>query len=181
MYDLTPRIIIEPHIDRHTDQSIRRGLCVCFPADVEFYSKTRSWNQYEPSITAVVERDGEVVAHAAAIDTEIRVGTATVRVAGIMNVFVLPGYRQRGLATGVIQAALEEAERQGFDMGLLFCESRLEPVYRNGGWVRITGRCITRVVGGRELPLRENIISMYYPLRERTLPTGDIHLRGNEW
>ena len=178
---MAPRIIIEPHIDRRTDQSIRLGLCICFPDDVEFYSKTRAWNQYDPSITAVVERDGEVVAHAAAIDTEIRVGTRAVRVAGIMNVFVLPGHRQQGLATEVIQAALEEAECQGFDVGLLFCKSWLEPVYRNGDWEKITGRHITRVVGGRELPLRENIISMYYPLKLQTLPPGDIHLQGNEW
>jgi GNAT superfamily N-acetyltransferase len=180
-YWVAPRIIIEPHIDRRTDQSIRLGLCICFPDDVEFYSKTRGWNQYDPSITTVVERDGEVVAHAAAIDTEIRVGTRMVRIAGIMNVFVLPEYRQQGLATEVIQAALEEAERQGFDVGLLFCKSWLEPVYRNGDWIKITGRHITRFVGGRELPLRGNIISMYYPLRERTLPPGDIHLQGNEW
>ena len=180
-YELTPRVIIEPHIDRRTDQSIRLGLCICYPDDVEFYSKTRGWNQYDPYITTVVEWDDRVVAHAAAIDQSITVGRQVVRVAGIMNVFVLPGYRKKGLATEVVRAALEEAERQGFDMGLLFCKSWLESVYSGAGWKKITGRRITRAVGRRELPLRENIISMYYPLKLKTLPPGDINLRGNEW
>jgi GNAT superfamily N-acetyltransferase len=178
---LTPRIIIEPHIDRRTDQSIRLGLCICFPDDVEFYSKTRGWNQYDPYITAVVERDNRVVAHAAAIDKGIAVGRHTLRAAGIMNVFVLPGYRNQGLAAVVVRAALEEAERQEFDMGLLFCKSRLEYMYSGAGWRKIKDRHITRVVGNSELPLRPHIISMCYPLKLKTLPPGDIHLRGNEW
>ena len=178
---MTPRIINEPHIDRRTDQSIRHGLCICFPADVEFYSKTRGWNQYDPHITAVMERNNRVVAHAAAINKRIRVGGKTLRVAGIMNVFVIPEYREQGLATEVVRTALDEAERQGFDMGLLFCKSRLEQVYITTGWKRITGRSATRVVSDRELPLRKHIILMYYPLRLKTLPPGDIQLRGNEW
>lgn len=178
---MIPRIINEPHIDRRTDQSIRHGLCICFPADVEFYSKTRGWNQYDPHITTVVERGNRVVAHAAAIDKSIMVGEETLRVAGIMNVFVIPEYRKQGLATEVVRAALDEAEQQGFDMGLLFCKSWLESVYRSTGWKRITDRSITRVVSDRELPLRKHIILMYYPLRLKTLPPGDIHLRGNDW
>ncbi len=180
-YELTPRIIIEPHIDRRTDQSIRLGLCICFPDDVEFYSKTRGWNQYDPYITAVVERDKRVVAHATVIDKSITVGRQVVRVAGIMNVFVLSEYRKQGLATEVVRAALEEAERQGFDMGLLFCKAWLESVYSGAGWKKISDRHITRVVGRRELTLRENIISVYYPLKLQSLPPGDIHLRGNDW
>jgi predicted N-acetyltransferase YhbS len=180
-YQLTPRIIIEPHIDRQTDQSIRLGLCICYPDDVDFYSKTRGWNQYDPYITTVVERDNRVVAHAAAIDKSIAVGRRVVRVAGIMNVFVLPEYRRQEFATEVVRAALEEARRQGFDMGLLFCKSGLEPLYSGAGWKIITDRCITRVVGNRELPPCKQIISMYYPLKLKTLPPGDIHLRGNEW
>ena len=179
--ELTPRVIIEPYIDRRTDQSIRLGLCICFPDDVEFYSKTRGWNQYDPYITAVVERDERVVAHATAIDKSITVGRQVVQVAGIMNVFVLPEYRRQGLATEVARAALVEAERQGFDMGLLFCKSGLEPVYSGAGWKKISDRHITRVVAKRELPLRKHIISMYYPLKLKILPPGDIHLRGNEW
>jgi GNAT superfamily N-acetyltransferase len=178
---LTPRVINEPHIDRKTDQSIRHGLCVCFPADVEFYSKTRGWNQYDPHITTVIEHENRAVAHAAAIDKPILVGRNVIRAAGIMNVFVLPGYRKKGLASVVVRAALSEAELQGFDIGLLFCKTWLEQVYETAGWKRIDGRSITRVVAGKELPLRTHIISLYYPLRMKALPSGDIHLSGNEW
>ena len=177
---LTPRVINEPHIDRKTDQSIRHGLCVCFPDDVEFYSKTRGWNQYDPHITTVLEQGGRVIAHAAAIDKTIMVGDKALRAAGIMNVFVLPGFRNKGYAHVVLRAALDEAERQGFDIGFLFCKKWLEQVYKTSGWKKVTGP-VTRVVAGRERPLRRHIIALYYPLRMKTLPPGDIHLRGNEW
>ena len=177
---LTPRVINEPHIDRKTDQSIRHGLCVCFPDDVEFYSKTRGWNQYDPHITTVLEQGGRVIAHAAAIDKTIMVGDKVLRAAGIMNVFVLPGFRKKGYAHVALRAALDEAARQGFDIGFLFCKKWLEGLYGLAGW-KIIKRPVTRVVAGRERPLRRHIVSLYYPLRMKTLPPGDIHLRGNEW
>jgi predicted N-acetyltransferase YhbS len=148
---------------------------------VEFYSKTRGWNQYDPHITTVIQQGNRVIAHAAAIDKLIRIGSDSVRAAGVMNVFVLPAHRNNGYANIVVRAALEEALAQGFGIGLLFCKKWLEQVYRNTGWHRINGRSITRIVAERELPLREHIISMYYPLRMKTLPAGDIHLEGNEW
>ena len=168
-------------MDRETDQSIRHGLCICFPDDVEFYSKTRGWNQYDPHITTVIQQGNRVIAHAAAIDKRIQIGTVSVRAAGVMNVFVLPAHRNSGLAHVVVRAALDEAQEQGFDIGLLFCKKWLEQVYTRTGWHRIKDRSITRVVAGKELPLREHIICMYVPLRMKTLPAGNIHLEGNEW
>jgi GNAT superfamily N-acetyltransferase len=98
-----------------------------------------------------------------------------------MNVFVLPDYRKKGLANLVVGAALAEAEKQGFHIGLLFCKHWLERVYQTAGWQRIENRTITRVVAGKTHPLREHIISMYCPLNMKTLPSGNIDLHGNEW
>jgi len=175
------RIILESDVDVRTDQLIRDGLCICFPEDTSVYSKTRAWNGYDPAINAVIERRGKVIAHAAAIDKNIIVGSRNLRVAGIMNVYVLFRYRKRGLAGRVVDAALHEAALQGYDLGLLFCKAWLETVYAKLGWKKITDRAITRVVEGRELPMREHIVSMYYPIRLEELPPGDIHLQGNEW
>jgi len=175
-------VFVEPFIDRYTDQSIKNGLCICFHEDIEVYSKTRSWNGYDPYLTVVLARKREVVAHAAVIDTEILVGKLKIRVAGIMNVFVLPAYRNRGFAGRVMNASMREAAHRDFhQIGLLFCKSELEGVYLISGWKTLVNRKITRVVRGRELPMRENIIAMYYPLRQKEPPPGDIHLQGNEW
>jgi GNAT superfamily N-acetyltransferase len=174
-------VFVEPFIDRNTDQSIKDGLCICFPEDIEVYSKTRSWNGYDPCLSVVLARKREVVAHAAVIDTEILFGKLKIRVAGIMNVFVLPAYRNRGLAARVMNASIREAAYRDFHLGLLFCKSELEGVYRISGWRTLVNRNITRVVSGRELPMRDNIIAMYYPLRQKEPPSGDIHLQGNEW
>ncbi len=113
----------EPFIDRFTDQSIKDGLCICFPEDIEVYSKTRSWNEYNPHLTVVKARKRQVVAHAAVIDTEVLFGKLKICVAGIMNVFVLPAYRNRGLAVKVMNASMREAAHRDFQLGLLFCKS----------------------------------------------------------
>ena len=60
-------------------------------------------------------------------------------------------------------------------------ETWLERVYLKAGWKTIKNRNIFRVVNGKEHPLRENIITMYYPLTLSNLPPGDINLKGNEW
>jgi GNAT superfamily N-acetyltransferase len=174
-------VFVEPFIDENTDQSIKDGLCICFPEDIAEYSETRSWNGYDPYLTVVLVRKRKVVAHAAVIDTEIRVGTSKIRIAGIMNVFVLPALRNRGLAGRVMNASVREAAYRDFYFGLLFCKSELEDVYLVSGWKTLENRAITRVVGGRNLPMRKNIIAMYHPLRQKEPPPGDIHLQGNEW
>jgi GNAT superfamily N-acetyltransferase len=175
------KVILDEDVDPVTDRAIKRGLCTAFPADVAVYRKTRAWNGYDPAINAVIMESDRVVAHAAAIDKIISLGRSEVRAAGIMNVFVLPEYRNRGLARRVVDAAMAEASRQDYDCGLLFCKEWLEKVYEPMGWKTISGRTITRVVKGRELPMREHIIAMFFPLRLRELPPGDIHLLGNEW
>jgi predicted N-acetyltransferase YhbS len=175
------RVIHEPHIDERTDREIKRGLCVCFPEDEAVYSKTRGWNGYDPAITVVVESEGDVVAHASVIDKVIRVGTHEVRAAGVMNVYVLPGYRGRGLVSTAVSAGMDEALGQGYDLGLLFCKSQLSSLYEGAGWLPINDRLITKVVEGREQSMRENIVSLYVPLGLQTLPPGDIYLQGDEW
>ena len=65
------RTIDEDLIDVRTDRLIKQGLCICFPEDIAVYSKTRAWNDYNPSFSVVIEKNNAVIAHAAIIEKTI--------------------------------------------------------------------------------------------------------------
>lgn len=179
---MTLRVIPESEMEPATDRSIRDGLCACFPPDVAVFSKTRAWHGSAPLFSVVVEDDGAVVAHAGVVDRVVKVGEELLRVAGIQNVFVLPAGRGRGLCDRVMEAAMEEAARRGFDAGLLFCVPDLEKVYRRVGWRLLATREAVRVDDdGREIPLPAKNIAMWLPLGRGDFPEGRIHLQGNDW
>lgn len=165
------------------DQAIRRALCVCFPPDVDVFSRTRAWHGSGPAYSAVLlDADGEPVAHAGVVDRTIDAGGEGLRVAGIQNVYVLPVWRGRDLSNQVLAAAMQEAAARGFDAGLLFCVPELARVYVPGGWKPLPETPVTRIdATGAEVPIPGKNVVMFYPLRVKTFPRGPIHLRGNDW
>ena len=178
---MKPQLINDNDIPPSLDEEIRAGLAACFPADAAVLSKTRAWHDSTPEYIAVL-RDGErVIAHAAVVNRTITVAGAPLRVAGVQGVFVLPGYRGKGLCDEALYAAMTEAMRRGFDYGMLFCLPSLAKVYARCGWQDLGEREAVRVEDGRELPLPEKNIAMFYPIRVVSFPEGFIHLRGNDW
>ncbi len=197
------RIVNEEDIDARLDAEIRRGLVLCFPSDADVFATTRAWHGSAPSFSAVLEEGGTVVAHLGVVDRIIRVGTQpgacgtgvspvrakdaangpqSIRVAGLQNVCVLSEHRGRGLVDRVLDAAMAEARRRGFDDGLLFCVPELEKVYARCGWRTLPGVPVTRIDDtGREVGLPGRNIAMYYPLARESFPPGPIHLQGNDW
>jgi len=180
---MDPRIVLEAEIDAALDQAIRDGLCRCFPDDCEVFSRTRAWHGSGPAWSVVVEGDdGRVIAHVGIVDRTITAGGQPVRVAGIQNVFVVPEGRGKGLCDLVMNAAMVEAGRRGFDVGLLYCVPNLEKVYARCGWRLLPRERIIRVdENGKEIALPEKNIAMFHPLKLAVFPTGEIHLRGNDW
>lgn len=176
------RVIDEADVTPDLDRRIRAGLCTCFPKDVAVFTHTRQWHGTGPAFSVIMEDADFIAAHVGIVDRAITVGEQPLRVAGIQNVFVLPAYRGRGLGDQVLQAGLDEAQRRGFDAGLLFCTAKLIPVYARSGWQLIDERATLRVdEAQREVPLPPDNRAMYHPLRLRTFPSGAIHLRGNDW
>ena len=193
---MEPRIVDESSMPPELDAAIRRGLCLSFPKDAEHFRLGRDWHGSGPAYSVVVldavpvvavpvgrqaTASPEVVAHAGVVDRVIDAGGVPVRVAGVLNVFVVPSQRGRGLVHRVMSAAMAEAARRGFDCGLLFCVPELQKVYERTGWILLPPAQITRVAEGRELPLPEGNIAMFLPLARPDFPSGDIHLRGNDW
>jgi hypothetical protein len=81
-----------------------------------------------------------------------------------------------------MSAALEEARHRGLDFGLLFCAPDIGRKYARQGWQLLEGRSVTRIdEEGRPQPLPPKNVTMFYLLAGRSLPSGDLHLLGNDW
>lgn len=181
---LTPRIVDETAMTAGLDQAIRSGLCRCFAKDAAVFSQTRAWHGSAPAFSAIIEVGQAVIAHVGVVDRVISIGGRSFRVGGVQNVFVASEYRGRGLSNVVMTAAMQQAAGRGLDMGLLFCQPKIQSVYDRGGWQLLSGRTIYRVdEHGTELPLPASNVAMYFPLKSglAALPDGDVHLQGNDW
>lgn len=179
---MTPRVVPESSLTTNEDVAIRAALCLCFPADEAVFSQTRAWHGTSPTWSVLVNGDNCIVAHVGVVEREILVGAERIRVAGIQNVLVLPDYRKTTLFRQVMSTAMEEAERRELDIGMLFCTRDLARVYAGLGWRLWKAGQVLRVdEHGLFQPLPDYNLMMFYPLRRRDVPAGDIHLLGNDW
>jgi hypothetical protein len=81
----------------------------------------------------------------------------------------------------MMSVAMEEAKRRSFDAGLLFCLNQLETVYGRMGWSKIDAAVyITDDKEDKTLIPAKNI-TMFYPLKAKQFPAGDIDLVGTDW
>lgn len=181
--DILFSIIAEEDILPELDRSIRETLVMCFPADREYYQQ-RSWWHCTP-LYRVLGRNKEdvIVAHTAIVERSVVVGPTLfkIRVAGVQSFCILPAYRGRGLSDKMMSLALEEAQRRGFDAGLLFCQRHLETVYGRMGWSRLNAAVYMLDSEKNKTPIPARNISMFYPLKVKQLPPGDIDLAGTDW
>lgn len=180
-HDAVLQVLEEESIDVALDGQIRRSLCLSFPNDAAHFSRSRSWHGSSPAYSVILRQEQDVIAHVGVVDRTISAGSRALRVAGVMNVFVLPSHRGRHLVERVMRAAMQEAQRRGMDIGLLFCLPSLIPLYARMQWRDAPGHEVVRTEGGRDLPLPPGNIAMYFPLRLAELPPGTLHLRGNDW
>ncbi len=176
-------VIDESEMTPEMDAGIREGLCECFPADADVFSRTRAWHGSLASWSILLrEPSGHIVAHTGVVDRKILAGDVPLHVAGIQNVFVLPDQRGKGLSDRVMVAAMKEAAAGHYDCGLLFCVPELEKVYARCGWKRLADVPVIRINERRmEVPIPGKNIAMFYPLKVTEFPAGRIHLQGNDW
>jgi GNAT superfamily N-acetyltransferase len=176
-------VVGEDKISPGLDHAIRKTLVVCFPADREYF-QVRSWWHCVPIYRILGRDDGDsIVTHVAVVERTVVVGQSLskVRVAGVQGFCVLPGYRGTGLSDRMMSIAIREANRRGFDAGLLFCQEKLQTVYGRMGWRKLDSDVYMSddKEGKRLIPTKN--ITMYYPIGTRQFPPGDIDLAGTDW
>lgn len=175
------RIVDESDLSPEEDAAIRHGLCLAFPKDAHVFSQTRAWHGSGPSFSALLESDGAILAHVGVVDRTVRVGDLSFRAAGVQNVYSLPNARGRGLAKKALACAMGAAAERGYDIGLLFCVPELEAYYAGDGWRFAPVEGVVRLEDGRPLPLPKDNIAMFLPFRLDGIPSGVLHLCGNDW
>lgn len=177
-----PKIIYESEIDGELDAIIRKNLCICFPWDKQYYEKSRPWHGLTPAYTALIEKDSNIIAHAAIIDTQIKIDSMQYRVAGLQNVFVLPQFRKKGFSDSVVRAAMTEAKKYDFDFGLLFTSSDpVVKVYARNGWLEIKNQTFIKIENSRKVTMPDEKHKMFHPLKIKQFPKGTVELTTNDW
>jgi hypothetical protein len=181
--DISLFIIKEQDITPQLDRAIREMLVVCFPADREYFQRQSFW--HSPAVYRVIGKNdkGSIVAHCAVVERTVIVGLdlSKVRIAGIQCFCVLQEYRRAGLSNKMMSVAMAEGSRRSFDAGLLFCREQLEKVYGGMGWSKLDAAVyMTDDKKGKTLIPARNI-TMFFPLRTKRLPVGDIDLDGADW
>jgi GNAT superfamily N-acetyltransferase len=177
------KIIYETDVTEQLDQAMRETIICCFPHNEDNYRNNgRRWRGTFPFYNVILRDNDRVVAHAAVIDRVVDVGGRRIRVAGVGNVGVLPDYRKQGHSDTVMQAAMTEAGREMFDLGMLFTQEPIKHVYARNGWVDVSGREFRRCdFQTREPADFSSGVKMIHPLKLSDLPAGPVDLLGDKW
>jgi predicted N-acetyltransferase YhbS len=179
--EYTVRILNESDITAEVDSAIRQLLTGCFPHRTEEFSHCRWLNNNTPDFTAIIADNGKVLTHVATVERMITVGAATVRVAAIAIVGVAPEYRDRGLCSKALKAAMAEAKCRSYDAGLLFCQQHVAGLYTRNGWIEIHDIPVAYLENNKPVQLPSDRFVMFFPLNLSEFPQGPTDLNGPRW
>jgi predicted N-acetyltransferase YhbS len=108
--------------------------------------------RFRPKERHVALRDdrGRLIASAGLTLSEVEVGDARFPIVGLGGVIVNAGYRGRGLARAVVDAALERARTMGPEFMVLFCHLDRVGLYRRLGFALLDEPVLVRQPHGFE-------------------------------
>jgi predicted N-acetyltransferase YhbS len=91
---------------------------------------------------------GRLIASTGIVVAEVEVGGNRFPVAGIGGVIVNAGYRSRGFARTVVEAALAKARSLGPAFAILFCHADRAGLYRRLGFIEVASEVLVEQPGG---------------------------------
>lgn len=175
------RVLDEQEMRPEIDLEIRDLLCRAFPPDIEVFSQTRYWHGSAPAYSVVLSGGSTVVGYLGIVLRKVAVGAARLKVAGVQNFALDPGYRGKGLSSVMMEAAMSEAVSRQAQFGLLFCVRGLERCYSVMGWQTVPAQARMDFEGRSNVPIPGKNITMVRELAGDRFPEGDIHLGGPDW
>ena len=125
---------------------------------------------WRPSHTPVVVVDNRIVSTLRIWDRRVHLGVTPIRMGGIGGVTTHPDYRERGIATRLMEHAAEHMRDDGYDLGLLFSAIPAR-FYLRLGWC-----CVPLMGFHAELrlsPNRERRALEVLPFDREPRPGGD--------
>jgi GNAT superfamily N-acetyltransferase len=179
--DISLFVIDEKNISSQLDKAIREMLVICFPNEIEHFHRLSWWRSIAVFRVLGKNDKGSIVAHTALVERTIIVGPSLLKmcVLGIQSFCVFPDYRGTGLSDKMMSVVLAEGSKRGFDAGLLFCREKLLKVYSSMGWKKLDAPVYTTDDTKGKILMPG--FTMFYPLRIKRLPPGDIDLAGPDW
>jgi predicted N-acetyltransferase YhbS len=119
-------------IQRHERDAVLDLLKEWF-GDREFFARYfRNDPAFRDDLCFAAVDDGRIVSTLQVFSKRVRVNGAILEVGGVGNVFTTQGYRERGVASALLNLAIKTMDEVGFDLSLLFAVRLL--FYSRHGW-----------------------------------------------
>lgn len=105
----------------------------------------RSFFQNRHHCRFLVRQDKELVGHLAVAYRAIRLGTMQVDIVGLAEVVVAADYRNRGIGSALVSAAIKEGRTAGAEFAALFGNKN---IYGRSGFVNVPNKLIINEMEG---------------------------------
>ena len=106
-------------------------------------SEPSDFCQWSSTHFSIVE-NGNLISRAEVIQVSLEHLEQTYNVCGVCNVLTLPQFQRKGYGKKIVKEATSYILKSNVDIGLLFCEPRLEPFYASNGW-KTQNNSVTRI------------------------------------
>ena len=124
----------ELRLPADVESDIAALLALCF-TDADFGG--RSYFQNRHHLRFCLYEGDALAGHLALVYRAVRLGDRRLDIVGLAEVAVHPGHRRKGVASTLVQAALDEGRAARADAALLFGD---EPLYTRAGFRTVQNR-----------------------------------------
>jgi predicted N-acetyltransferase YhbS len=124
--------------------------------------------------------DGMLISHLGIVERRVvAVGGQPIQLSGIGGVITHPAWRRRGIASAVLEQAVEFIRNElTAEFCLLLCREEIAPLYARFGWKCVEGpTTFQQPVGQITWPR----LTMVLPCAGKEWPRGSIDLCGLPW
>lgn len=149
------------------------------PSDPEAQTKT-------VSVIVLEDENAKLIGVCLWIDREITVNDAPQRIAGLGGVVVEEEFRGHGFGKLLIETAIADAKKRGYNWGVLFCAPFRQTFYEQFGWRVLRGE-ITQTRFGQQTGVLDDDLVMALPFTEEAAQqwpqweSARIHVGVGQW
>lgn len=116
-----------------------------FPVGFEGRNKNRKWLEPKDrdSQRFLILEGEKVVSHAAVFSKNIEHAEENYILGCLGGIVTVVDYRNKSLGTKIVKIATDYIDAQDFDLGVLFCNPKIEDFYKRNNWEKLNNPDIT--------------------------------------